>query len=111
VKKVRIRENAWVARIAAKKLRFSYVAIVIGHTIYLHNTTITHFVSIRRWTTHELKHVEQYEEHGFLGFLIKYFIEYLKNGYYNNRFEIEARAAENDERLLKKYSIFTNPGE
>lgn len=111
MKKVRIRENSWIAKVAAKKLRFGYVAIVIGRTIYLYNTSAAHFLSVQRWKIHELKHVEQYEEHGILGFLVKYFIEYLKNGYYQNRFEVEARAAEKDERLLQKYLILTNPNE
>jgi hypothetical protein len=111
VKKVRIKEGSWIAKVAAKKLRFGYVAIVVGRTIHLYNTSAVHFLSVPRWILHELKHVEQYEEHGFFGFLIKYFIEYLKNGYYENRFEVEARAAEKDKRLLKKYSIFPNPGE
>lgn len=105
---VRIKENSLVARLAARKLGFSRVAIVIGKTIHLYNTTSSNFVSSKGWMSHELKHVEQFEQHGFWGFLCKYFIEYLKKGYYSNRFEIEARAAEHEERLLLKYRILTN---
>lgn len=105
MKKVLIRENTWIAKLAARKLGSEYAAIVIGKTIYLYNASREKFLNRKSWIIHELKHVEQYEEHGFLGFLWKYFIEYLRNGYYHNRFEAEARAAEEDERLLEKYKL------
>lgn len=106
--KVRVRENAWIAKIAAKRLGFTYIAMVIGRTIYLHNVSLDCFLSSKCWVMHELKHVEQYEEHGLFGFLFKYSIEHMRNGYYQNRFEIEARSAEADERLMHKYRISAN---
>jgi len=108
MKKVRIKEDAWIAKIAARKLGFTYIAMVVGRTIYLHNTPLHRFLNNKRWVIHELKHVEQYEEHGLLGFLFKYFLDYIRNGYYQNKFEVEARLAETDERLLHKYGISVN---
>lgn len=91
-----IKENSWLAKIAAKKLHTSAVAMVIGKTIYLHNTTAGEFLKDTRWLKHELCHIRQYKQHGTTGFIVKYLWESLKKGYYNNRFEVEARAAENE---------------
>ena len=90
----RIRENSWIARIAARKLGVQRVAIVLGHTIYLHNTTESEFRADENWYRHELCHVWQYEQHGFFFFIIKYLWESIRNGYHNNQFEVEAREAE-----------------
>lgn len=105
MRKVRIKENSWIARLAAKQLRFHRIAIVLGHTIYLYNVTLDVFLDTRRWVIHELMHVEQYEREGWLKFAWIYVLDYFKVGYYNNRFEIEARNAETNESLLDKYDL------
>jgi hypothetical protein len=89
-----IKENSWLAKIAAKKLGTKSVAIVLGNTIHLHNTSKTAFLQNKKWVKHELCHVQQFKQHGYTGFIIKYLWESLKNGYYNNKFEVEARVAE-----------------
>jgi predicted SprT family Zn-dependent metalloprotease len=94
--KFTIKENSWLAKIAAQKLHTSAVAMVIGSTIHLHNTTTSEFLNDTRWVKHELCHLTQYKQHGTIGFIVKYLWESLKKGYYNNRFEVEARAAENE---------------
>lgn len=91
-----IKENSWMARIAAYKLNAASVAMVLGHTIHLHNTTKEVFLQNSQWLKHELCHVRQFEQHGFFTFLIKYLLESIRNGYYNNKYEVEARQAEND---------------
>ena len=91
-----IKENSWLAKIAAKKLHTPAVAMVIGRTIHLYNTTTSEFLKDTRWVKHELCHIRQYKQHGTIGFIVKYLWESLKKGYYNNRFEVEARAAENE---------------
>ena len=35
-------------------------------------------------------------EHGFIGFLVKYLAESVRHGYHNNKYEKEARAAEEE---------------
>jgi hypothetical protein len=85
-----------VAKIAAWKLKASSVAIVFGSTIHLWNSSKEDFLKNERWLKHELCHIRQYKQHGYFGFIIKYLIESLKKGYYNNRFEVEARKAEEE---------------
>jgi hypothetical protein len=91
----RIKENSWLARIAARKLNSTKVAIVLGNTIYLYNTGKETFLKDERWLKHELCHIKQFREHGFFSFIAKYLWESLKNGYYNNKYEVAARTAEN----------------
>ena len=100
--KVFIKENSWVAKIAAAKMKVDKVAIVFGSTIYLHNTSRSGFLENSDWVCHELKHVEQYRQNGFMGFLLKYLFDWMKNGYYNNKFEVAARDSEKDRELMKK---------
>ena len=102
---VRIRENSWLARIAAGRMGYGHIAMVVGHTIHLHNTTRAQFLARPSWVLHELKHVEQYERHGLMGFLWRYFRDWRRNGYYDNVFEKEARAAENEVGLLERYAL------
>ena len=90
-----IKENSWIAKLASKKLRTNRVAIVICKTIHLHNTSKQIFLQDERWLKHELCHVRQFKKYGFLNFIIKYLWESIRNGYYNNKYEVEARAAEN----------------
>lgn len=79
--------------------------MVFGHTIHLHNTTVERFFARPSWVLHELKHVEQYERYGTIPFLIRYGIEHLQKGYWNNALEAEARAAESDYSLLDRYDL------
>jgi len=91
---LKIKEHSWRARIAAMVLKSPGVAIVFGSTIHLHGVSATQFLMDERWLKHELKHIEQYQKEGYLGFLVKYLWESIRHGYYNNRFEVEAREAE-----------------
>lgn len=93
----KIKENSWIARLAALKLRASSAAIVVGNTIHLFRTTSSEFLQNESWLKHELCHIRQFAEHGFFGFIYKYLVESLRNGYSNNKFEIEARNAETKE--------------
>lgn len=105
-----IKENAFIARIAAGKLRSKAVAMVIGHTVYLHGITKEAFLANESWVRHELKHVEQYQRYGMLLFLYKYLIQTIKYGYYNCPIEKEARTAEKDPEILVKFKLKI-PGE
>lgn len=89
-----IKENSWVAKIAAWKLKANAVAIVFGSTIHLWNSSKDDFLRDEKWVKHELCHIRQYKEHGYIGFIVKYLWESLRKGYYNNKFEVEARKAE-----------------
>ena len=89
-----IKENSWLAKIAAKKLRSSNVAMVFGKTIHLFGVSKTDFLQDEKWLKHELCHIRQFKQYGYLNFVVKYLWESLRKGYYNNRFEVEARKAE-----------------
>jgi hypothetical protein len=103
--KINIKEHAVIAKIAARNLKQSKMAITIGNTIYLHNVSKQDFLSDKNWLCHELKHARQFQEYGYFNFIFKYLWESLRKGYYNNRFEIEARNAEKDFELLNKFHI------
>lgn len=83
-----------LAKIAAKKLGTKSVAMVLGKTIHLCNTTKAEFLLDEKWVKHELCHIKQFKEHGYFLFVVKYLGESIRKGYYNNRFEVEARNAE-----------------
>ncbi len=100
---VRIKENSLVAKIAAVKMKADKVAIVFGSTIHLHNTSRNEFLSNKEWVCHELRHVEQYKQNGFVGFISQYLFDWMKNGYYNNKFEIEARENEKSDSLIEMF--------
>ena len=89
-----IKENSWVAKIAAKKLGANSVAIVLGKTIHLYGATKQIFLADERWLKHELCHISQFKKQGNLAFVVKYLWESLRVGYYNNKYEVEARNAE-----------------
>ena len=89
-----IKENSFVARIAAFKLGTRSVAIVIGKTIHLHNTSKEDFLKNKKWLRHELCHIRQFQQHGYWMFIVKYLWESIRSGYYSNKYEVEARAAE-----------------
>jgi hypothetical protein len=89
-----IKENSWLAALAARKLKSKKMAMVIGKTIHLHRTSREEFEKDTKWVKHELCHVRQFREHGFFPFIIKYLYESFKHGYRNNKYELEANAAE-----------------
>ncbi len=92
--KVRIKENSWCARLAARKMGCSTVAMVLGKTIHLWNISREEFLMYPEWVVHELEHVRQFQHYGFFRFCALYLWESIQKGYYNNGFEVEARKAE-----------------
>jgi hypothetical protein len=78
-------------------------AFTLGRTIYVKNK----YVGLNaRQKNHENIHVVQYEKHGIVGFLFKYFIKEMFVSYKKKTFEIEAYA--NDDNLnyiQEKYGI------
>ena len=94
--KYRIKENSLIANIAAAKLKSGSVAIVIGSTIHLHQVSEKDFLKNEKWVKHEMCHIQQFKKFGFFKFILKYLRESARVGYYNNRFEVEARKAESE---------------
>ena len=89
-----IKENSWQARLAAKKMKADSVAMVLGKTIHLWGTTKENFLADERWVKHELCHIKQFATNGYVLFTVKYLWECFRVGYYNNKYEAEARSAE-----------------
>jgi hypothetical protein len=102
---VRIIEKSFIARVAAWKLKSDNSAIVIGNTIHLFNASRLEFLKNKAWLCHELKHIQQFRQYGFVHFILMYLRESLLHGYANNKFEIEARAAEKDEHLIANMKL------
>ena len=80
-----------LARIARLVLGSQRVAMVVGQTVHLSGATREQFLADAEWVAHELVHLRQYKEHGLLPFLWKYLLESARMGYYQNRYEVEAR--------------------
>lgn len=100
-----IKENSFIAKLAARKLKSKNVAIVFGNRIHLHGVSAHSFLQNKRWLRHELKHIEQYQRLGYLPFIIKYIWQTLRVGYYRCGLECEAREAELDENLQSQYQL------
>ena len=84
--------NSPLARIARLVLgNKSNVAMVIGQTVHLSGATREEFLADAEWLAHERVHIRQFREHGFVPFLWKYLVESARVGYFNNKFEVEAR--------------------
>jgi hypothetical protein len=92
--KVKVKEKSLIAKLAAWYMGSRNIAIVFGKTIHLHGVNKEEFLSVEQWVNHELVHVRQFQRYGFFTFLIIYAIESMRKGYYNNRFEVEARIGE-----------------
>jgi hypothetical protein len=92
--KIKIKENSWIAKLAARKLHTNNMAIVIGKTIHLHNATRRDLLQNEKWLKHEMCHIRQFQQHGFVSFIAKYLWQSVKKGYHNNNFEVAAREAE-----------------
>ncbi len=103
--RIRIKENSWIARLAAWKLGTRTVAITLGRTIHLHRASRSTFLQNPPWIRHELMHVRQFQRYGLLRFLLLYTWESLRKGYRNNKWEIEARAAERDDSILDTFDF------
>ena len=93
--KVTIRENSWIAMLAAKKLKAQSAAIVLGNTIHLYHSSKKDFLLNESWVKHELCHVAQFRQYGYLPFIAMYLLESIKRGYYENKYEVAAHSAEN----------------
>src|SRR4051812_47216946 len=89
-----ITEHSWIAGIATYFLKSNRMAIVIGTNIHLYNVSAQEFLKDEKWLRHEMCHLSQYRKYGKLVFIVKYLIESIRNGYYNNTFEKEARSQE-----------------
>jgi hypothetical protein len=84
--------NSPLARIARLVLgNASRVAMVLGQTVHLSGATREEFLADPEWVAHEEVHLRQVRDLGLPRFLFQYLVESARVGYYQNRFEVEAR--------------------
>ncbi|MDX5419098.1 MAG: hypothetical protein LPK09_07765 [Hymenobacteraceae bacterium] len=111
----KIVENSPFARIARMVLKSRNVAMVLGKTIHLSGVKREAFLKDSGWLAHELCHIRQFQEHGYVRFLWLYLRESIRVGYYNNKYEVEARIAglkgEINIPVAKKADSSINPTE
>ena len=93
---LQIKEKSWIAKLASKKLKTKNAAIVIGSTIHLYNVTKQQFLQNEKWVKHEMCHLKQFQTHGHFTFILKYLWESMRHGYHQNKYEEEARKAEQE---------------
>ncbi|AYD48615.1 DUF4157 domain-containing protein [Arachidicoccus soli] len=103
--KIKVIENSVIAKLAAFKLKEKRVAITMGNKIYLFGVNKEAFMKDEPWVRHELTHVQQFEKYGFAKFIGKYLLESFKKGYYNNKWEEEARRAETSKESIDLYEF------
>jgi hypothetical protein len=103
--KVYFKANSGIAKLAARVLKTDNCAIVFRKTIYLHRISINEIRHNKALLCHELTHVLQWKKYGMLFFSIKYLWYSAKYGYFQNPFEIEARANEDNELLLQLFIL------
>ena len=96
-----IKENSLLAKLAARQMKSGQIAMVIGKTIHLYGVSRENFLQDPYWVRHEICHVMQYKELGLIPFLWRYLWECKKVGYYANRFEVAARAAESNAAIMR----------
>ncbi len=84
--------NSPLARVARLVLgRAPRVAMVIGKTVHLSGATRAEFLADPEWVAHEEVHLRQVHDLGLARFLAEYLLESARVGYYQNKFEVEAR--------------------
>ncbi|WP_207495180.1 eCIS core domain-containing protein [Aridibaculum aurantiacum] len=98
---VRIKENSWLAKMAARQLKANKVAMVLGSTIHLWEASKEEFLNNKKWVRHEVAHVKQYQRLGFVRFIFLYLIETFSKGYEHNSFEVDARKKERDVNVMQ----------
>lgn len=93
-KEFKVIEKSTLAKVAALWLRKNQMAIVLGKKIFIYGVSKRDFLQNDQWLRHELEHIRQFKQFGFLNFVFRYILESIKNGYQNNKYEILARNAE-----------------
>ena len=84
--------NSPLARVARVVLgNASRVAMVLGQTVHLSGATREEFLADPEWVAHEEVHLRQVRDLGLARFLFQYLLESARVGYYQNKFEVEAR--------------------
>ena len=101
--RVKIRQHSVIARLACLLIKQKDVALTFHKTIYLSHSSPSRFLKDPQWVAHELAHVRQFMQYGPVRFTFKYLFESLRGGYFNNKWERQARAQEADTAILEDF--------
>ena len=86
----------WVANLFTPGNKKARWASTFGKTIYVRNAKPIDLVNSSQWMRHEVQHLLQFKEKGFVKMCYLYLISYIKVGYEKNVFEIEAELHKRD---------------
>ncbi len=85
VSRTRLAKANWIARLLSSPFFAGTAigAITLGKTIYYRDLDLykPHTARGLAFLAHEIKHAEQFERHGIVGFYIKYIRDYFRGGY------------------------------
>lgn len=102
--------NSPLARVARLVLGGNArVAMVLGQTVHLSGATRAEFLADPEWVAHEEVHLRQVRDLGLPRFLWQYLVESARVGYYQNRFEVEAREGARLHMLGRASELTTRP--
>ncbi len=102
--------NSPLARVARLVLGGNArVAMVLGQTVHLSGATRAGFLADPEWVAHEEVHLRQVRDLGLPRFLWQYLVESARVGYYQNRFEVEAREGARLHMLGRANELATRP--
>ena len=115
VARTKLAEANWIARIlSSPRIAGTEIgAITLGKTIHFRDPDLyePHTPKGLAFLAHEIKHVEQFERHGIVGFYIKYVRDYFRGGYGRGiEFEDEAYDFQPKVRQHLETEFEDNPG-
>jgi hypothetical protein len=102
---VYIKENAFIAKLAATILKTERMAVTINNKIYLYNCSKEDFLRNKKWVCHEIVHILQYKRMGPLNFITAYLLQCIIKGYTKNKFEKEAREKKHYVALMERINF------
>ncbi len=103
VRRTRLAIAGWLPRVLSSHIiaGTEIAAITLGRAIYFRKADFynPHTPRGLAFLAHEIKHVEQFDRHGWVGFYFRYFIEYLRYGY-GERISFEAEAFDFERKVF-----------
>lgn len=102
-KSVIVKTDSFLAKMACRWMKSKAVAMVMGKTIHVYGVSPMDLLNNKDWLLHEMVHIRQFEENGYIRFIGLYLLESMKHGYHNNRYEMEAR---DETRQLDSLGVF-----
>jgi hypothetical protein len=104
--------NSPLARVARLVLgRAPRVAMVLGKTVHLSGASREEFLADPEWVAHEEVHLRQVRDLGLARFLFHYLVESARVGYYQNKFEVEAREGARRHMLARASGAGSEPSQ